>query len=67
MTNTELLTRKEAAAILRIKPQTLAIWACNQRYNMPFIKIGSRVMYCRSDVENFLKNNYKGGHYGSTN
>jgi|GEM_PF-6305131 len=36
----ELLTRREAAAYLGVSEQTLAIWKCTGRYNLPYIKIG---------------------------
>lgn len=50
----DLLTRKEAAEYLGVTPQTLAIWACVKRYNLPYIKIGRLVKYRRSDLENFI-------------
>lgn len=52
-----LLSRKEAAYILKVKPQTLAVWACTGRYDLPFIKVGSRVFYRREDLESFLRIN----------
>ncbi len=50
----DLLTRKEAAEYLGVTPQTLAIWACVKRYNLPYVKIGRLVKYRRSDLENFI-------------
>ncbi len=52
-----LLSRERAAAYLGIKPQTLAVWACTHRYNLPYVKIGRRVMYRRSDLEAFVNAN----------
>jgi hypothetical protein len=49
-----LLTRKEAAAYLRITEATLAVWACTQRYALPFIKVGSTVRYRWGDLQGFL-------------
>ena len=49
------LDRKEAAAFLGAKPQTLAAWASSQRYRLPFIKIGRKVQYRISDLEKFLE------------
>lgn len=55
MTHTEtLLTREQVAAMLGIKSQTLAKWACTHRHNLPFVKIGSAVRYRRNDVEAFI-------------
>jgi hypothetical protein len=38
--NRELLTRREAAAYLGVAEQTLAVWACAKRNNLPVIKVG---------------------------
>lgn len=45
----ELLSRADAAAYLGVAKQTLAIWACTKRYDLPFVKIGRLVKYrlCR--------------------
>jgi excisionase family DNA binding protein len=51
----ELLTRDEAAEYLSIKPQTLAVWASNKRYTLPYIKVGSLVRYRQRDLDQFLK------------
>ena len=48
---TPLLSRREAADFLRLRPQTLAVWAMHGRINLPIVKIGGRVLYRRSDLE----------------
>jgi len=50
-----LLTRSQAAEFLGVKPQTLAVWATNQRYNLPLVKVGSLVRYRLRDLERFLE------------
>lgn len=55
--NSYLVCREEAAAILGIRPNTLACWASNGRYNLPYVRVGSRVMYRRSDIEAFIEAN----------
>ncbi|MGH9927684.1 MAG: helix-turn-helix domain-containing protein [Pyrinomonadaceae bacterium] len=50
-----LLSRKEAARYLNLATQTLAVWACTGRYGLPYIKIGNRVRYRLSDLEEFVK------------
>jgi excisionase family DNA binding protein len=58
----KLLNRKQAAEVLGIKPQTLAAWVTTKRYNLPFIKIGRRVLYAMSDLQAFIQNNrFEGG------
>ncbi len=57
----KLLTRKEASDFLGIQENTLAVWASNKRYNLPFYKVGRLVKYRISDLEKFIQNNQKGG------
>lgn len=54
---TQLWSRNEAAKLLGVRPQTLAAWACNGRYSLPFVKIGRRVMYRLVDIEQFIASN----------
>lgn len=49
-----LVTRREAAEILRLKVATLANWASDGRH-LPFIRVGSKCMYRRGDLEKWLK------------
>ena len=50
-----LLSREQAAEYLGVKAQTLAVWASTQRYELPFVKVGSRVKYKRSDLDKFVE------------
>lgn len=49
-----LLTRTEAAAYLKIKPSTLASWACAGRYGLPLVRVGGAVRYRRADLDRWL-------------
>lgn len=51
-----LLTPEQAAEHLRVAPETLAVWRCTGRYDLKFVKIGSRVFYDESDIEEFIQN-----------
>jgi len=51
---TELLSRREAAHYLGVKEQTLAVWLCTKRYNLPFVRIGRLVKYKKSDLDAFI-------------
>ncbi len=53
--SSDLLTRPQAAAYLGIAVQTLAVWASNGRYNLPLVKMGSRVRYRRRDLDAFIE------------
>lgn len=56
-----LFTRTEAAHYIGVKPQTLAVWACHQRYPLPMIKVGRLVKYRKTDLDAFLDANRQGG------
>ena len=49
-----LLNPKQAAEYLQITPQTLAVWRCNNRKKLAYVKIGSHVRYRREDLERFI-------------
>lgn len=55
-----LLSRQESASYLGVKTQTLAAWASSRRVNLPYVKIGRRVMYRRQDLEAFCAANVVG-------
>ena len=54
-----LLTPAEAAVILRVKPHTLAVWRCEKRYDLPYVKSGGRVGYRVCDLEQFIQRRTK--------
>ena len=55
-------TRSEAASYLGVTKQTLAVWACVGRYALPFIKVGRKVFYRRTDCDAWLaKRTIQGG------
>lgn len=50
------LDNREAAAYLKVSPNTLDVWRSEKRFsNLPYIKIGSRVFYWKRDLDNFLE------------
>jgi hypothetical protein len=54
----ELLTRKEAAYLLRLRPNTLAVWAVSRRFDkeLPVIRLGRNLIrYRRSDILRFIE------------
>lgn len=58
--DTELLSRREAAAYLGIAENTLAIWKSSGRYGLPYIKLGRLVKYRRVDLDAFIMNRLHG-------
>lgn len=59
-----LLNNVEAAEYLGVAPQTLTIWRCVKRHNIPFMKVGSRVKYRQEDLDAWLASRTVGG-FGS--
>jgi len=51
----KLLTRNETAELLGIQPGTLSVWACERRYALPYVKIGSSVRYRIEDIDEFIR------------
>ena len=54
-TDDRLLTQREAAEILGLQPQTLAVWRVRRRYPLPWVKVGGSVRYRMCDLEAFLE------------
>ena len=49
-----MFSNSEAASYIGVKPNTLAIWRCTKRYDIPYLKIGKLVKYRKSDLDLFL-------------
>jgi len=54
-TAAKLLSPSEAAEVLGVKEQTLAIWRCTGRYDLPFIRAGRKIKYRLADLEHWLE------------
>ena len=50
-----LCSPAEASRILGVTPHTLAVWRCENRYSLPYVKIGRLVRYRRADLEAFIE------------
>lgn len=51
----ERMTRREAAEYLGLSPTTLEVWASTGRYSLPFVKVGRRAFYRRSDLDKWIR------------
>jgi len=49
-----LLNETQAAEILGCKAQTLRIWRCTGRHDLPYVKVGRLCRYRLSDIEKWL-------------
>lgn len=52
---TKLLTRREAADFLGVKPNTLSAWARSGTHDLPYVKICRHARYRLSDLEEFVE------------
>lgn len=52
---TELLSADQAAATIDVTSGTLSVWRSTGRYGIPFIKIGRKVRYRKSDLIAWLE------------
>lgn len=51
----ERINPKEAAKILGVSVDTLAVWRCTKRYPLSYIKMGRKVFYRLVDLEKFIE------------
>jgi uncharacterized protein YcaQ len=48
-----LLTEREAADFLGVRPGTLSVWRATKRYPLPYVKVGAAVRYKKSALQAF--------------
>lgn len=51
----KLLNAENVADILGVTIHTLAVWRCEKRYSLKFVKVGRSVRYRMADVLAFLE------------
>lgn len=59
--NEILMDEDEAAALLKLKSQTLSKWRMDGKYNLPFIRMGRAIRYRKSDLLAWLESRTVGG------
>ena len=55
----ELLDERAAAAVLDVAVGTLSVWRSTGRYALPFVKVGRKVRYRRTDLTAWLETRYR--------
>lgn len=50
-----LLSPMEASLLLGVSIDTLSVWRCTGRYNLPFVKVGRLVKYRKKDIDIWLE------------
>lgn len=56
----KMLNPKEAAQLLGVSVQTLNVWRCTKRYDLPYTKIGRLIRYRESDLSRFVDQRSRG-------
>ena len=56
-----LMTPEQVAKYLGISTETLNVWRCTKRYDLPYVKAGRLVRYRVEDVEGFIASRMQGG------
>lgn len=54
--NRKFLTKREVAALLGLSLYTIDSWV-SQRRELPFVRMGSRVMFDANDVQSWIDKN----------
>ncbi len=49
-----LLTTREAADFLGVKPGTLDTWRSSKRYGLSYVKVGKHIRYRPSDLQEWI-------------
>lgn len=57
MRDSKLLRPQDVAEMLGITTHTLAVWRCEGRYDLPYIKVGRLVRYEMTAVIAFMRRN----------
>lgn len=55
-----LMTPEQVAEYLGVSVETLNVWRCTKRYNLPYVKAGRLVRYRLQDVEAFVASRLQG-------
>ena len=50
----QLLNTDKAADYLGVSRSTLPVWRCTKRVPLPYVKIGRKVLYQKSDLDAFI-------------
>jgi len=53
--NEDRLNNDASAKYIGAEPHTLEVWRSTGRYDIPYVKVGSRVFYRKSDLDAFLE------------
>lgn len=63
MAVSRLLTPAQVADLLGVTPHTLAVWRCEHRYDLAYVKAGRLVRYREEDVQRFIESRTEGNRH----
>lgn len=49
------MTAKEAASYIGCSENTLKVWRCTKRHNIPFYRLGRSVFYKQQDLDDWIE------------
>ncbi len=61
ISKSQLLTTEEAAEFLGLAAPTLVVWRSVRRYDLRFVRVGRRIRYRLSDLEEWITSRTEGG------
>lgn len=50
-----LIKPRKVADLLGLSEDTLTIWRCTKRYDLPYVRVGKSIMYDLRDVVSFIE------------
>ncbi len=56
-----LFTPQQTSEYLGVSHDTLSVWRCEKRYNIPYLKVGRLVKYRKSDLDAWLAGRTQSG------
>lgn len=60
LNSNNLLKPEQVAEYIGVSVDTLNVWRCTKRYNLPYVKAGRLVRYRTEDVEAFITSRLEG-------
>jgi hypothetical protein len=61
MSESDLVNSVAAAEYLKMSPGTLAVWRCEKRYNLRYVRVGRKILYRIADLERFIESRTDSG------
>jgi len=60
-TKPQLLDPEATAEFLGMSAGTLAVWRCTRRYDLPYVRVGAKIMYALDDLAAWIESRKERG------